>query len=178
MTGVVTIAPTSVVDGEGIQRADEGLTASEAMERGFEDNPELWGTPDGQRAMAKLREIAARQGQPPANIGPVIPDEQRQKAIDRINELKQDRAFGARWLKGDADAVAELDRLHQTAYGGKSNQQRASRGTTAFPPPPPQLNAAQRAAAAVLNDHKLAEKARNGDQSARDKIAAAVRTLP
>lgn len=41
----------------------------------------------------------------------------REQALARIEDLKADKAFGARWMKGDAAAVNELEVLHQRAYG-------------------------------------------------------------
>jgi hypothetical protein len=176
MTGVVTISPSSVVDGEGREVADQGLSAAEAMEASFATDP-IWQTPQGQQGMAKLRALAASRQQQPFT-GPAAPTEAQQKALARIEELKADREFGARWVKGDADAVRELEDLHVRAYGGKASSNRAASGHVALDPARPQLSAAQKAAAAVLNDHVLAEKARNGDEAARAKIAAATRALP
>lgn len=40
----------------------------------------------------------------------------REQALARIDELKADKAWGAKWVRGDAAAVRELEDLHVRAY--------------------------------------------------------------
>jgi hypothetical protein len=42
----------------------------------------------------------------------------KEMALARISQLKQDTTWGAKYLNRDADAVAEMERLHKIAYPG------------------------------------------------------------
>jgi hypothetical protein len=53
------------------------------------------------------------EGGAPAKGFSLSPDQARA----RIDSLKQDQGFGARYLARDAEATAEMDRLHRIAFG-------------------------------------------------------------
>jgi hypothetical protein len=111
MTGTVTIAPGSVVDGEGRERAGDGLTAEQAMEKGFREN-EIWQTPAGKIKMEELRAIAAQRrqvAQPDAAAA--------MEARDEIERLKADPLWRQQWAAGSPQHAKQLETLIHKSLG-------------------------------------------------------------
>jgi hypothetical protein len=73
---------------------------------------------DGMRALAsKMGEAELLRGDPSRHVGPALT---RDAALERMSELKLDKAWGEKMMRGDPDAMRELDDLARIIAGPPS----------------------------------------------------------